>query len=179
MLRHGILGLLNYGDMTGYELRETFNRSLNYFWPVQSSQIYRELHTMQKLGWITSVTVEQNGKPDKNICSITDPGKEELVKWLGEYSEINMRSQLLMKVFFLGEQTDEKNIVFFNRLADECRQNLKELEFATYIIGGFEQMTGATDKARYWKMTLDYGKRTLLTNIDWANDCIRLLEEKQ
>ncbi len=33
MLKHGILGLLNYGDMTGYEISETFKNSLNYFWP--------------------------------------------------------------------------------------------------------------------------------------------------
>ena len=31
MLKHGILGLLNYGDMTGYEIREIFNKSLNFF----------------------------------------------------------------------------------------------------------------------------------------------------
>lgn len=31
MLKHGILGLLNYGDMTGYEIREVFNKSLNFF----------------------------------------------------------------------------------------------------------------------------------------------------
>ena len=48
MLKHGILGLLNYGDMTGYEIREVFNKSLNFFWQAQSSQIYRELRTLEK-----------------------------------------------------------------------------------------------------------------------------------
>ena len=50
MLKHGILGLLNYGDMTGYEIREIFNKSLNFFWQAQSSQIYRELRTLEKNG---------------------------------------------------------------------------------------------------------------------------------
>ena len=31
MLKHGILGLLNYGDMTGYEIREAFESSLKFF----------------------------------------------------------------------------------------------------------------------------------------------------
>ena len=44
MLKHGILGLLNYGDMTGYEIREAFESSLKFFWPAQTSQIYRELN---------------------------------------------------------------------------------------------------------------------------------------
>ena len=31
MLKHGILGLLNYGAMTGYEIREAFENSLHFF----------------------------------------------------------------------------------------------------------------------------------------------------
>ena len=70
MLKHGILGLLNYGDMTGYEIRTVFKDSLNHFWQAQTSQIYRELQALEKNGWITSSHVEQKGKPDKNIHSI-------------------------------------------------------------------------------------------------------------
>ena len=77
MLKHGILGLLNYGDMSGYEIREAFKNSLNYFWTAQTSQIYRELCVLEKKGWITKQTVEQIGKPNKNICSITDEGRKE------------------------------------------------------------------------------------------------------
>ena len=42
MLKHGILGLLNYGSMTGYEINKAFKDSLSYFWNAQTSQIYRE-----------------------------------------------------------------------------------------------------------------------------------------
>ena len=62
MLKHGILGLLNYGDMTGYEIREIFNKSLNFFWQAQSSQIYRELRTLEKNGWIAITTVGRFGR---------------------------------------------------------------------------------------------------------------------
>ena len=88
MLKHGILGLLNYGNMTGYEIREIFNKSLNFFWQAQSSQIYRELHTLEKNGWITMTTVEQSDKPNKNICSIKESGKVELLRWLCFFLEI-------------------------------------------------------------------------------------------
>ena len=47
MLKHGILVLLNYGDMSGYEIREVFKNSLNYFWTVQTSQIYREIGVLE------------------------------------------------------------------------------------------------------------------------------------
>ncbi len=48
MLKHGILGLLNYHDMTGYEIMEVFRDSLRFFWSAQTSQIYRELQTLEK-----------------------------------------------------------------------------------------------------------------------------------
>ena len=82
MLKHGILGLLNYGDMTGYEIREIFNKSLDFFWQAQSSQIYRELRTLEKNGWITIATVEQSERPNKNVGSITEYGRTELLSWL-------------------------------------------------------------------------------------------------
>ena len=57
MLKHGILGLLNYGSMTGYDIMLTFRNSLNYFWNAQTSQIYRELQTMKKNGWVSDMSI--------------------------------------------------------------------------------------------------------------------------
>ena len=48
MLKHGILGLLNYKEMTGYEIMEIFRDSLNYFWDAKTSQIYRELQGLEQ-----------------------------------------------------------------------------------------------------------------------------------
>ena len=47
MLKHGILGLISYGDKTGYEIKAVFRDSLRHFWPVQTSQIYRELRALE------------------------------------------------------------------------------------------------------------------------------------
>lgn len=177
MLKHGILGLLNYGDMTGYEIRETFQHSLNYFWPAQSSQIYRELHTLEDKNWIVSRKVEQTGKPDKNICHITEEGREELLRWLNEDGEINTRSSLLMRVFFLGERMDAENIEFFRQFAAACREHAQALSQPREAIRGYENAMQSPEKARYWKMTVEYGKKLLETNIAWAEECIRILEE--
>ena len=50
MLKHGILGLLNYGEMTEYEIMEVFRDSLNYFRDAKTSQIYRELQGLEQKG---------------------------------------------------------------------------------------------------------------------------------
>ena len=72
MLKHGILGLLNYGDKTGYEIMTVFRDSLNHFWTAQTSQIYRELQTMEKAGWISERHVEQTGKPNEDGDIVID-----------------------------------------------------------------------------------------------------------
>lgn len=48
MLKHSILGLINNSDKTGYEIMTVFRDSLNHFRAAQTSQIYRELQTMEK-----------------------------------------------------------------------------------------------------------------------------------
>lgn len=42
-LQHGILGFLNYGPCSGYELTKAFHSSVQFFWPAQTSQIYLTL----------------------------------------------------------------------------------------------------------------------------------------
>ena len=84
MLKHGILGLLNYHEMTGYEIMETFRDSLNYFWDAKTSQIYRELQGLEQKEWVSKTIVPQSGKPDKKVYSITATGQEELLQWLAD-----------------------------------------------------------------------------------------------
>ena len=117
MLKHGILGLLSYGDMTGCEIREAFESSLKFFWPAQTSQIYRELIILEKNKWIEKHTVEQSGKPNKNICSITEEGQKELLRWLRDPDvHIDMRSPTLMKIFFLVNFLFQAAWIFSNNL---------------------------------------------------------------
>ena len=79
MLKHGILGLLNYHQMTGYEIMTVFRDSLHFFWSAQTSQIYRELQTLETRGWVNKTTVLQQSRPDKNMYTITPEGREELL----------------------------------------------------------------------------------------------------
>jgi len=172
MLKHGILGLLNYADMTGYEIREIFNKSLNFFWQAQSSQIYRELRTLEKNGWITITTVEQSEKPNKNVCSITKDGRAELLHWLSSESPMgDTRVPLLMQVFFLGNRSKEDNIAYFEGIANACRQQLVAFSGIDQSIDYFEGELELQDQSPYWKMTADFGRRSLQMHIDWAEHC--------
>jgi DNA-binding PadR family transcriptional regulator len=179
MLKHGILGLLNYGEMTGYEIMEVFRDSLNYFWDAKTSQIYRELQGLEQKEWVSKRVVPQSGKPDKNIYSITELGQRELLRWLADDDlGLRIKTPVLMKVFFLGERSADENIRYFEQIKEKCELFLKSLEAVPRHIDTYNKMIGQEDKALYWQMTVEYGRRNMQMQREWAQDCIRRLEGK-
>ncbi len=178
MLKHGILGLLNYGDMTGYEIMEVFRDSLKYFWSAQTSQIYRELQTLKKQGWVTDVLIPQEARPDKKVFSITDSGRQELLRWLSEDDTgFDTRSPLLMKTFFRGELTPEENIYFFRRIQSYSDAFLSQLEKPETSVTMYAQKGSDAEKALYWRMTIEYGVMYMNMLKKWTSRCIKELEE--
>src|SRR5574344_1547544 len=112
-LKHGLLGILDCGEMTGYELNRLFKDSLAFFWHAQTSQIYRELASMEGLGWLTATVVPQSDRPNKKLYGITPEGKTELLRWLREDNseeEFNTKNPFLMRMFFLGLLPPEDGI---------------------------------------------------------------------
>ena len=177
MLKQGILGLLNYSDMTGYEIKTIFQQSLNYFWTAQTSQIYRELQSLEKVGWVTSTHVTQKGKPDKKVFSITKDGKEELQRWLREDLQSSvLRIPLLMQTFFRGECSYEENLAFFRRIADNASSFPGGSELATAAFTAYAAQMGDPEKALFWKFTIEYGKMHEEMLRAWSEKCMKELE---
>lgn len=180
MLKHGILGLLNYGDSTGYEICEAFQSSLHFFWPAQTSQVYRELDALEKSGWIIRRTVEQCGKPNKKVCSITDDGREELLRWLNDPSmNAVMRVPVLMKTFFMGELPAASSLSYFKQLNEESRIGMEALQQTDASIEMYQGMIQDKRSALFWQMTADFGKRFAQMYFEWTEHCIHLLENEE
>ena len=176
MLKHGILGLISNGDKTGYEIMTVFRDSLNHFWTAQTSQIYRELQTMERSGWITQTHVSQTGRPDKNVFSITPAGHDELLRWLRDNNlPSGYRNPFLMKTFFMGELPVEENIAFFKAFReaaifpDEGKQVSADADW-------YRQAVDHPEKAIYWKLTIEFGRMYEKMQRAWCDYCIRELE---
>lgn len=177
MLKHGILGLLNYGDMTGYEIKMVFEDSLSHFWQAQTSQIYRELQALEKNGWIESTHVKQDGKPDKNVLSITKDGRKELLKWLEDDSKNDpIRSPMLMKVFFRGECSLDENIEYFKDLAQKESVFPDNGEIVKDKSNEYVNNIDDPLKALYWKFTIDFGVMYSKMVREWCEKCVNELE---
>ena len=80
-LRHAILGLLARRPSTGYDLTQTFDRSLRTSWHASHSQIYPELAKLEVAGL---VEVVGRGARRSKTYGLTEEGHEELRRWLVE-----------------------------------------------------------------------------------------------
>lgn len=182
MLKHGILGLLSYGEMSGYEINTAFRDSLSFFWSAQTSQIYREIDTLEKNGWIEKRAVEQDGRPNKNICAITEAGRAELRRWLAEDNAgatRDRRDPVMMKTFFMGELPASEGLEFFKSLQRECQEYAGGLQETGAIIEAYQKMIPDGKKAVFWQMAAEFGKRYMEMYLGWTEYCIKIMEEAQ
>lgn len=83
-LPHAILVSLSEQSGSGYELARRFDRSIGYFWAASHQQIYRTLRVMESDGWVHVAVVEQQGRPDKKVYTVSAAGREELTRWISE-----------------------------------------------------------------------------------------------
>ena len=180
MLKHGILGLLNYGEMTGYEIMTAFRDSLGFFWTASTSQIYRELQTLRDRGFATDRLVVQDAKPDKKVFSITEEGKRELRRWLQE-EIVNRKTNFptMMKVFFAGELPTEACLSLFQRIRAESKSLLGEMGGAFANAVPYKEIVRDERKTRLWDMTMDFADRYHRMMQEWCDQCISVLAEEE
>ncbi|WMC92490.1 PadR family transcriptional regulator [Kineothrix sp. MB12-C1] len=180
-LKHGLLGLLNYGSMTGYELDKAFKASLSFFWQAKTSQIYRELDSMERSGWLTSERIMQTEKPNKRVYTITDSGKEELENWLllpesDTADAMRVKSAFLMRVFFAGETSIEQSIDMIRKYRDKCIESRNSLSAAHIATTEYRAMIEDEKKTKFWELSILYGELYYDASLDWANKAIAILE---
>ena len=61
-------------------------------------QVYKALRELESQGWVSSETITQTSRPNKNVYSITPIGKEQLAHWVLTPSEpTTVRENLMIK----------------------------------------------------------------------------------
>lgn len=65
VLKYAILGLLDKGSLSGYDMTSYFKAEIGQFWSAKHSQIYPELKKLTDEGFIEFETVIQGAKLEK------------------------------------------------------------------------------------------------------------------
>jgi DNA-binding PadR family transcriptional regulator len=175
-LKHGLLGFLIGQEMSGYDLEKLFSGSIGYFWSAQISQIYRDLHAMEKSGWVQSKEIIQTGRPNKKIFKITDAGQKELENWLIGYNVKNdseIRIGILMRMFFAARRPKEETIAILEQFRVNCQNALDKL---ISINQELEHCDTKQIELIYSKATLSYGEKYYQMQIAWSTETIEKLQ---
>lgn len=100
-LRHAILGLISLRPQSGYDLGRAFAKSVAHFWYADQSQIYRTIARLEADGAIVTEVIEQSGRPDRRVHSLSSSGRAELDGWLASPLEVERtKDPFLARVFF-------------------------------------------------------------------------------
>lgn len=122
--RDVILGLLMEKSMSGYEIKQHFESIFSYFFDASYGTIYPTLNKMEQKGLITKENVIQEGKPNKNIYSITENGKELFTDYMNDPIENDIyRSDFLMRLYF-GHYVDNERLGQWLKGAIEDTKNM-------------------------------------------------------
>jgi PadR family transcriptional regulator AphA len=167
--------------MTGYELKKIFDDSINFFWPAQTSQIYRELKTLEKKEYLTSAIQPSEKGPHKRIYTITEQGILSLKDWLANPPEVideGNRNTFALRIFFSSHVGIDE---LFFQVQKKLKTYKKEYEQLKLIqeqkLAEYVQMIGQEDEVYYWKIVLSKGFRDVGSNIQWAEETLAYLQK--
>jgi PadR family transcriptional regulator AphA len=174
-LRAAILGFLELEPTTGYSLRQRFEGSVASFWTVTQSQIYRELHALEREGRVTVSIEPGSGKPDRKVYATTPAGRAELAEWLAApVPPLEMRHPLLLKfVFAAGVDTGVLDGVLARYeeglVAARREYAARRDEPAIFSLARTRR------EAAVWRLSIDHGVEYCAAELAWVRRARRTL----
>ena len=178
--KYALLGLLTLGPMSGYDMRQTIERSLVHFWNEGYGQIYPMLRQLADQDLATVETIAQSGKPDRNVYALTDAGWAALCAWLAEPVAYlhPTRNELLLKLFF-GRQVPHAVSAAHVRHYRELQQI--GLQRFDAIAAMLRSERAQNPDQPYWLITLSHGQHICRALITWCDETLAMLvtEEMQ
>lgn len=162
-----ILGILNLSPRTGYEINDILKNQLSFFYDGTYGMIYPTLRKLESEGMIEKKQVIQNGKPNKNIYSITKDGKKEFRKYMdSDVVPESIKSDFLLRLY-LGRDILSNNqvIELLNQEIDRKQKQLAFIQknFKKWKENGMQELQ---------ELTLEYG-------VSYYENAIKFLKNKK
>ncbi len=115
-----VLGLIAFGERSGYELSRLAANSVEHLWTPSQSQIYKTLPRLVSRQLVGTRRIEQRDRPDKSLYKITPAGKRTLRDWVDEVEEepVSGRVVFALKLFFCdfaSAGTDRAQLAAYRR----------------------------------------------------------------
>lgn len=155
-----ILGILTEKPATGYEIKEKFSSIFNNFYNASFGSIYPILHKLTDAGKVVFEIVEQTGKPNKKIYSITESGRQAFAEYLQTPVEPRkIKSDFMVRLYYSGDLPKTERETLINHEIDEQLAGIEALQ-------ALRKSLDLNEITKYQLFTLDLGikQRKLLLN---------------
>ncbi|WP_437990051.1 PadR family transcriptional regulator [Sorangium sp. So ce145] len=177
-LRAAILGFLRLEPTSGYMLRKRFEGSVGAFWSVTQSQIYRELHALEKDGLVVSEREPGEGKPDRLVYSLSKRGMVELDAWLRAPVEpLHLRHPLLLKFVLAAELPPRVLDDVLAKYGDSLAATRAEYT-ARLSMKEIFSLARSKREATLWRLSIEHGLAWCDAELAWVDKARRELRPK-
>jgi DNA-binding PadR family transcriptional regulator len=171
--RYALLGMLGIRPMSGYDIKQAIGESIAFFWDESYGRIYPTLQQLATEGLAARKTERHNGRPDRQIYSLTPQGLKELERWLAlPVREQKPRSELLLKLFFGRHLPAQEHVRHLEQVRQQHRQLLASCRALEKEV---KVQAGNHPDRRYWLITIRFGQHRSRAIVQWCDETIRLL----
>lgn len=183
MVRFIILGLIDMKPMSAYEFDKLLTDSIKNFYNIKQSQVYIEFKKLKALGFLTSESTILNNRV-KEIYKVTDLGRKEFFKLQEEIDVeaeryLDVKLLFLVRTFFGFYLSDEKNILFLEKLKTIITNKIKTLENQASVIKNSESNNAKNRDKWYWQQTIKYGLNSWNYTLKWIDELIIGIKNKE
>ena len=177
MIKFILLGFLNYGPMTGYELKQSIDNSTAHFWHAHHSQIYTTLRQMEQEELVTSVYIKEESQPDRRVYTITEKGKQALAGWLDQSmtEATQIKEELLVRIFFSASRNPQNVLAELRVQLQRHQEQLATYRQIAEEIPHINDPQLPRDQV-FWRATLEMGIRYEQMYLEWLHDTIKTIE---
>lgn len=165
----GMLAILK--KSSGYDLKKHMESSTQYFWKETFSSIYPVLEDLEKQKLIVKIDTPTRNDRKRYVYTLTPAGQDTLKDWLIQPPEdVQLRSELLLKLFFGNLVPIEVNIKHLEKYKNELKNKLSAFR---KIENEFPDTNSL--ESLYGLITLDHGIKQVRSSLEWCDKAIKTL----
>jgi PadR family transcriptional regulator, regulatory protein AphA len=169
--RYAILGMLNLGNKSGYDIKKAIAISTANFWKESDGNIYPALKKLVEEGSVRPVGSKQASGRQRQVYKITEAGQLTLKEWLVQPSAPRSPdNEFLLKLFF--SSILEPSEALQQILAHSAHQS-SQLELYRQLAKSIEQYPAPLAQRVYWSCALNYGVAVSGATLQWCKETER------
>lgn len=106
-----IMGLLMSGEKSGYDIKKVFELSPTPFVSSSCGSIYPAIKRLENEEILKKCLIMQEGKPNKQLLSLTEKGRAEFLEWIKKPVSLNE--------YTMGNDPFSLRFLFFSFINDD------------------------------------------------------------